>query len=321
MRAAIYLRVSKSTKSRFGDELSFDQRPEVQEGPSDNLQKRRGWIITRVYIDRMSGGKESRPGLDEMMTDAARGRFDVLIVWRFDQLSRSAIHFLQTVERLQALGVDFISHEQALDTTTATGKFTLTMFAAVAELEQSVVRSPAVPPLCPPNLDLRRRPTFRVPDARSIPPKPENSMMQRRATRLVTTLPFEMRRDLVILGRKHNDEYRGLMSEDRGLREAAARFYRSLLPSPRRRGRPRDETTSRACDLLATLSVTHPDWPPSRRWGRVYPSASPNTVRCPMPKGGLPNLSFAARCILDVNTSAARREIDESKTPSGRTMA
>ena len=100
-------------------------------------------------------------------------------------------------------------------------------------------------------------------------------MMQRRATRLVTTLPFEMRRDLVILGRKHNDEYRGLMSEDRGLREAAARFYRSLLQSPRRRGRPRDETTSRACDLLATLSVTHPDWPPSRRWGRVYPVCIP----------------------------------------------
>ena len=149
MRAAIYLRVSKSTKSRFGDELSFDQRPEVQEGPLRQFAKRRGWIITRVYIDRMSGGKESRPGLDEMMTDAARGRFDVLIVWRFDRLSRSAIHFLQTVERLQALGVDFISHEQALDTTTATGKFTLTMFAAVAELERSVVRSPAVPPLCP----------------------------------------------------------------------------------------------------------------------------------------------------------------------------
>ncbi len=140
MRAAIYTRVSKPTKSWHGDVHSFDQRPEVQEQPLRRLAEYRGWTITRVYTDRVSGSKESRPGLDELLADASRSRFDVLMVWRFDRLSRSAVHFLQTVERLRSLGVDFVSHEQALDTTTAMGKFTLTMFAALAELERSVIR-------------------------------------------------------------------------------------------------------------------------------------------------------------------------------------
>ncbi len=75
-----------------------------------------------------------------MMADARRGKFDVVMVWRFDRLSRSALHFLRVVEELRAMGVDFVSHEQALDTTTAMGKFVLTMFAGLSELERQVIR-------------------------------------------------------------------------------------------------------------------------------------------------------------------------------------
>jgi DNA invertase Pin-like site-specific DNA recombinase len=140
MKAVLYLRVSSASKSKYGDAFAFDQRPELQEAPLRHLAEKRGWTVTRVYVDRASGGKESRPGLDQMLTDARRRRFDVLLLWRFDRLSRSAIHFLQIAEELRVLGVDFVSHEQALDTTTAMGRFTLTMFAALAELERQVIR-------------------------------------------------------------------------------------------------------------------------------------------------------------------------------------
>ena len=140
MRAAIYLRVSTTSKSRYGETLTFDQRPELQEEPLRRLAEQRGWSIAGVYCDRASGAKETRPELDRLLADARRRKFDVLLVWRFDRLSRSALHFLQIVEELRHLGIDFVSHEQSLDTTTAIGKFTLTIFAALAELERQVNR-------------------------------------------------------------------------------------------------------------------------------------------------------------------------------------
>src|SRR5436190_4915815 len=140
MRAALYTRVSTVARSRRGNELTFDQRPEVQEEPLRKLAERRGWIITRVYTDRISGSADVRPGLTELLADARRGFFDVVIVCRFDRLSRSVPHFLNTVDQLRQSGIEFVSHEQNFDTTTAMGKFTLTMFAALAELEREVIR-------------------------------------------------------------------------------------------------------------------------------------------------------------------------------------
>lgn len=139
-RAAIYSRVSTNSRVRHGDAIAYDQRPEVQEEPLRRLAAQRGWTITRVYTDRGSGAKETLPALAELMRDARQRRFDVLLVWRFDRLSRSVLHFLQTVEELRNLGVEFVSLEQSFDTTTAAGKFTLTMFAALAELEREVIR-------------------------------------------------------------------------------------------------------------------------------------------------------------------------------------
>lgn len=139
-RAAIYLRVSTSSKSRYGEATSFDQRPELQEAPLQRLAEQRGWTVTRVYCDRISGAKEIRPALAELMAYARRGQFDVLMVWRFDRLSRSVKHFLGVVDELRQVRVDLVSQEQSLDTTTAMGSFTLTMFAALAELERGVIR-------------------------------------------------------------------------------------------------------------------------------------------------------------------------------------
>jgi DNA invertase Pin-like site-specific DNA recombinase len=139
-RAAIYIRVSTSAKSRSGADAPFEQNPEVQEQPLRDLASHRGWVIHRVYSDRMSGAKSDRPGLKALMQDARRGRFDLLLVWRFDRFARSVEQLVTALAEFRTLGVDFISHQEALDTSTPMGKATFTIIAAMAELERSVIR-------------------------------------------------------------------------------------------------------------------------------------------------------------------------------------
>jgi DNA invertase Pin-like site-specific DNA recombinase len=138
LRAAIYTRVSKA--SRDANTKAYDQNPKVQEAPLRQLARQRGWKVTAVYSDRISGAKDTRPGLAELMTAARRGEFDVLLVWRFDRLSRSAAHFLATVQELERIGVDLVSHQEQLDTTTPMGRCVRTILAAIAELEREVIR-------------------------------------------------------------------------------------------------------------------------------------------------------------------------------------
>ena len=79
MKAAIYVRVSKPSKSRHGDTIAFDQNPAVQEDPLRELLQQRGWELHRVYTDRASGAMVARPGLDALMADARRGAFNVVL--------------------------------------------------------------------------------------------------------------------------------------------------------------------------------------------------------------------------------------------------
>ena len=100
-RAAIDARVSTSTKKvrtngtdptsdpAEDDTPSFEQRPEIQIEALTALATQRGWKVDGVYQDRASGAKEKRPGLHALMTDARRGQFDVVIMWRFDRFTRS----------------------------------------------------------------------------------------------------------------------------------------------------------------------------------------------------------------------------------------
>jgi len=140
MRAAIYTRVSSANKSRYGAALAYDQNPEVQAECLRQVAEARGWHVEAVYEDRASGSKEARPGLDTLLRDARRRRFDVVMVFRFDRLSRSVRHFLQVIEEFNAIGIALYSHEQNLDATTPMGKYTVTNLAALAELERDVTR-------------------------------------------------------------------------------------------------------------------------------------------------------------------------------------
>jgi DNA invertase Pin-like site-specific DNA recombinase len=140
VRCACYVRVSTASKSRQGDTLGFDQNPDVQEQPLRALIAQRGWELCRVYSDRASGVKESRPGLDALMADARRGAFNVVVVWRFDRFARSVKQLVLALEEFRSLGIDFVSHQEALDTSTPMGKAMFTIIAAMAELERGVIR-------------------------------------------------------------------------------------------------------------------------------------------------------------------------------------
>jgi DNA invertase Pin-like site-specific DNA recombinase len=128
-RAAIYVRVSTATKIRTGPDAAYEQNPDVQEVPLRQLAAQRGWSVSRVYSDRMSGAKESRAGLNALMQDARRGTFDVVLVWRFDRFARSVEQLVSALAEFRGLRIDFVSHQESLDTSTAMGKAMFTIIA------------------------------------------------------------------------------------------------------------------------------------------------------------------------------------------------
>jgi DNA invertase Pin-like site-specific DNA recombinase len=144
IRACIYVRVSTPRKTKKGELVAFDQDPAVQEVPLRDLVLRRGWDLAGVYSDRNSGAKERRPGLDALMAGARRGEFNVVVVWRFDRFARSVKQLVVALDEFRALGIDFISHQEALDTGTPMGKAMFTVIGAMAELERNIIRERVV---------------------------------------------------------------------------------------------------------------------------------------------------------------------------------
>jgi len=130
-RAAIYARVSTNKNG---------QDPTMQTRELEEYCQRRGWEVAGCYVDNgISGSKESRPELDRLMADAHRRRFDAVAVWKFDRFARSVSHLLRALETFKALGIDFVSLSEQVDTSTPTGKMVFTVLGAVAELERSLI--------------------------------------------------------------------------------------------------------------------------------------------------------------------------------------
>lgn len=128
-KAAIYARVSTP-----------DQHVETQLYDLRKLAAQRGFEVVREYCDRgISASKARRPGLDAMMADARRGEFSVVLVAAFDRIARSTKEFLQIVDELHELGIEFISAREAIDTAGAMGRMFITMIGSIAELERSLI--------------------------------------------------------------------------------------------------------------------------------------------------------------------------------------
>jgi len=126
LRAAVYARVS-----------THDQEVENQLDELRRFVEARGWEA-REYVDEgVSGAVEQRPALDELMRDAKRRRFDVLVCWRLDRLGRSLKHLITLLDDLQALGVAFVSLAEGIDATTPAGKLQMHILGAISEFERA----------------------------------------------------------------------------------------------------------------------------------------------------------------------------------------
>jgi DNA invertase Pin-like site-specific DNA recombinase len=127
-RAVLYMRVS-----------SVDQHPETQLYDLREMAAQRGFEIAQEYTDRISGSRARRPGLDELMRDARRGRFDVVLVWASDRIARSVKHFLEVLDEFNRLNIEFVSFREQIDTGGPLGRAIVVIIGAIAELERNLI--------------------------------------------------------------------------------------------------------------------------------------------------------------------------------------
>ena len=128
-KAAIYVRVS-TPDQHVGSQL-YDLR---------ELAAQRGFEVVHEFEDRgVCGKKARRPGLDLLMADARRKKFSVVLVAAFDRIARSTKNFLQIVDELDSLGIEFVSRREGVATGDAMGRLFVTIISAIAELERSLV--------------------------------------------------------------------------------------------------------------------------------------------------------------------------------------
>jgi len=132
IRAGLYARISTTG---HGQDVGL-QVDELRQ-----VAQQRGWEIVGEYVDEgISGSKDSRPALDQMMAAARCGKIDLAAVWRFDRFARSTQHLLAALEEFRQMGVQFVSLRESVDTSTATGKMVFTFLAAVGEFERALIR-------------------------------------------------------------------------------------------------------------------------------------------------------------------------------------
>jgi DNA invertase Pin-like site-specific DNA recombinase len=98
----------------------------------------RGWVVAGEFVDEgVSGSTDRRPSLDRLMTEARRGKVDVICVWSLDRFGRSLAHVVTAVQELHERGVAFVSLKEGLDLSTAAGRLQLHILSALGEFERA----------------------------------------------------------------------------------------------------------------------------------------------------------------------------------------
>ena len=133
-RAALYVRVSTSDKG---------QTIENQLQPLQEAAGRLGWQVVGIFSDEgISGtkGRQQRPGLDALMKGVARREFDIVAAWSVCRLGRSLPDLIGFLGELQARDIDLYLHQQALDTSTPSGRMLFGMLSVFSEFERAMIR-------------------------------------------------------------------------------------------------------------------------------------------------------------------------------------
>jgi DNA invertase Pin-like site-specific DNA recombinase len=130
-RAAIYARVSTHN----------GQNPEMQLNEVREYCRRRGWKVFGEYVDEgISGSKEHRPALDRLLAECQKRKIDAVVVYRYDRFARSLRQLVNALEEFRALGIDFVSLHEGVDTSTPNGRLVFGIFATIAEFERELIR-------------------------------------------------------------------------------------------------------------------------------------------------------------------------------------
>jgi DNA invertase Pin-like site-specific DNA recombinase len=132
---AIYARVSTN-----------EQNPEAQLLVLREFSARRGFSIYKEYVDRVSGDvnrrrakRQNDHAYRELMDDAGRRSFDCVLVWKCDRFARSLSILVAALQQFSALGIDFISYTQNIDTTTSMGRLFYHVIGSFAEFEREMI--------------------------------------------------------------------------------------------------------------------------------------------------------------------------------------
>jgi DNA invertase Pin-like site-specific DNA recombinase len=130
-RVALYSRVS----------TTHGQDPELQSRELREYATSRGWTIIQEYCDvGVSGSKDSRPALNQLMADAYRRKFDAVLVWKLDRFGRSLRHLVNALAELEAFGLAFVSLRDNLDLATPSGRLMFQIIGAMAEFERALIQ-------------------------------------------------------------------------------------------------------------------------------------------------------------------------------------
>ena len=132
LRVALYARCST---------LNHGQDPEMQLRELRQYCTRRGWQIVEEYVDAgVSGSKDSRPALNQMMADAHRRKFDAILVWKLDRFCRSLKHLVNALDELESLGIAFVSLTDNLDLSTPSGRLMFQIIGAMCQFERALIQ-------------------------------------------------------------------------------------------------------------------------------------------------------------------------------------